>query len=621
MMRRWLAILALVALSPLCQAQLVTVPIPGAPGLSVTVATGTAAQPLNVISGVPNAVNVTMGDDDHRAIPLQFTFPFFGQNFTQSWMHSNGVVSFQPPQTTGNFCCSGENLAATTNPALNYAIMPLWTDLIAQTGGSHWYLSRPNDMTYAWYNVNQYGTNNRSSFELKIDRQGLVDVRLQGALITGAPVTSGMTGNLSQGQYYQYYHGSNFSTQILQWSALGGTTAAPDPCAADPLSSPSCPNYASAYLTQQCTISALYDPSCPNYQQAYFTYQCSINPLYNQLCPGYAQAYYNQQCSLNPLYDRQCPGYTQAYYNQQCSLNPLYDSGCTGYAQAYYNQQCSLNPLYDKGCTGYAQAYYNQQCSINPLYDSGCTGYAQAYFDQQCSLNGLYDRKCPNYATAYATKMLLDQQRTTASTTTGTTPTAATTTVTTATVTPVQSDGTMTTAPSTTGNSTVDKTIAQPQATVSTASTPAAPVQLVAPATNSPAAPAAVATQSQNSQPQQTAQPQQSPQPTTRAQQLQQARVEAARREAASRGQQAQAQSKNAQSLDDQVAAQAGVITAMGYNAAFAAYENSVLRDVQFYRPHTIYPNQTTVDNQRALRGLTGASDRRHSELTDLQYR
>ena len=97
--------------------------------------------------------------------------------------------------------------------------------------------------------------------------------------------------------------------------------------------------------------------------------------------------------------------------------------------------------------------------------------------------------------------------------------------------------------------------------------------------------------------------------------------MEAVRREAASRGQEAQAQSKNAQSLDDQVAAQAGVITAMGYNAAFAAYENSVLRDVQFYRPHTIYPNQTTVDNQRALRGLTGASDRRHSELTDLQYR
>jgi hypothetical protein len=567
MMRRWLAILALLALSPLCQAQLVTVPIPGAPGLSVTVATGTAAQPLNVISGSPNAVNVTMGDDDNRAVPLQFTFPFFGQNFTQSWMHSNGVVSFRSPQVTGNFCCTGENLATTTNPALNYAIMPLWTDLIAQTAGSHWYLSRPNDMTYAWYNVNQYGTNNRSSFEVKIDRQGLVDVRLQGVLVTGRPVTSGMTGDLSQGQYYQYYHGSNFSTQILQWSALGGTSAAPDPCAADPLSSPSCPNYASAYLTQQCTISALYDPTCPGYAQAYFTYQCSINPLYNQLCPGYAQA--------------------------------------------YYNQQCSLNPLYDSGCTGYAQAYYNQQCSINPLYDSGCTGYAQAYFDQQCSLNGLYDRKCPNYATAYATQQLLNPPQTVSTTTTTTTAITTTDTATTTGVPSVSSDPIVSTQITATVATTTAAPSASPAAVVTAVPLAPAPAatgtvsmqSLSATATTPPPAPATAA------------------QPQTRAQQLQQARVEAARRETASRGQQAQAQSKNAQSLDDQVAAQAGVITAMGYNAAFAAYENSVLRDVQFYRPHAIYPNQTTVDNQRALRGLTGASDRRHSELTDLQYR
>lgn len=555
----------------LAQAQLVTVPIPGAPGLSVTVATGTAAQPLSMISGSPNAVNVTMADDDYRAIPLQFTFPFFGQNFTQSWMHSNGVVSFQSPQVTGNFCCVGENLTTTTNPALNYAIMPLWTDLIANTVGSHWYLSRPNDMTYAWYNVSQYGTQNTSSFEVRIDRQGLVDVRLQGALITASPVTLGMTGNLSQGQYFQHYHGVGFTTQSLQWSALAGTTAAVDPCVANPLSSPTCPNYAAAYLTQQCTISALYDPTCPGYQQAYFTYQCSINPLYSELCPGYAQAYFTQQCTANPLYDAKCPGY--------------------------------------------AQAYYNQQCSLNPLYDSGCTGYAQAYFDQQCSLNGLYDRNCPNYATAYATKMLLNNQTVT-NTTTAVTTTAATTTtepVTASSVTQV----------STTGNSTVDKAITPTTTTAITASAPAAAVQLTQPAASAdPASPSPVAStgtgnQSTAPQPQQT---QTQAQPTTRAQQLQQARQEAARKEAAARGGENMKEAREAKSMEQQVAAQNQIIGAMGYNPGFDVYNSLVLRDRGFYSSVQIYPNSRTVDNTRLLRGLTGASERRFDQMVDQQY-
>jgi hypothetical protein len=520
-----------------------------------------------MISRLPNAVDVTMADNGNQAIPLRFTFPFFGQNFTQSWMHDNGVVSFQQPSLTGNFCCTGSNLATATNPALNYAIMPLWTDLIATTG-RHWYLSRPNDVTYAWYNVNQYGTNNTNSFEVKIDRWGLVDVRLQGVLITNSLVTSGMTGNLAQGQYYQFHHGSGFSTQIQQWSALGGTTAAVDSCTIDPLSSPECPGYSSAYLTQQCTISALYDPSCPNYAQANFTYQCSINPLHSELCPGYAQA----------------------YYKQQCSINPLYDSGCTGYAQAYYKQQCSINPLYDSGCTGYAQANFAYQCSINPLYGELCPGYAQAYYKQQCSLNGLYDRNCPNYATAYATQQLLASQQTTTSTDT-------------ATVTDVVSD------PATQTTSTASASGVSP-ADVTTA------VSL----TQAPAVTGAVNLQSLSAQAV-TPAPAPAAQPKTRAQQLHQARQAAQRQAAVARGTQAQKDSQNASSLEEQVAAQITVITVMGHNAAFAAYENVTLRDVQFYRPREIYGNQVTVDNQRVLRGLSGASDRRHKELVDQQYR
>lgn len=64
-----------------------------------------------------------------------------------------------------------------------------------------------------------------------------------------------------------------------------------DACSSNPLSSPTCPGYEAAYLTQQCSANALYSPSCPGYAAAYFTQQCSINPLSDPSCPGYAGAY------------------------------------------------------------------------------------------------------------------------------------------------------------------------------------------------------------------------------------------------------------------------------------------------------------------------------------------
>jgi hypothetical protein len=64
-----------------------------------------------------------------------------------------------------------------------------------------------------------------------------------------------------------------------------------DACVTNPLSSPTCPGYETAYQTQQCTVSALYSPSCPGYAVAYLEQQCAANPLYSTTCPGYAEAY------------------------------------------------------------------------------------------------------------------------------------------------------------------------------------------------------------------------------------------------------------------------------------------------------------------------------------------
>ena len=152
-MRFWglvIVVLALVAFTPRAKAQIVTLPIPGAPGLSVTVGTGVNALPLQDIRTNPNAVNITTSDDWYTQVPLGFTFPMYGQNFTNSWAATNGFVTFRDPQVSGLWggCCSGVDLRNTTDPRYNYTIYGLHTDLYSWNGQNQYYLREGNSMTY-----------------------------------------------------------------------------------------------------------------------------------------------------------------------------------------------------------------------------------------------------------------------------------------------------------------------------------------------------------------------------------------------------------------------------------------------------------------------------------------
>lgn len=228
------------------KADIITVPLIN--GLSVTVGTGTNALPLQNLNTAAGATNVTMNDDSNVNVPLGFAFPYFGKTFTDSWMYSNGAVSFTGPSAPGGFCCSGANLTTLRDPGYNYSIVPLWTDLIAIQGGTHYTLGTPTSMTYGWYGVSEYADpSKRNTFEVKIDNTGLVDVRFAGAFVAFHPVTSGFIGDIEKGEYYQHHYGNGFQTGPVSYS-LGGKFAVEDPCLKDPLSSPSCPGYATALL-------------------------------------------------------------------------------------------------------------------------------------------------------------------------------------------------------------------------------------------------------------------------------------------------------------------------------------------------------------------------------------
>ena len=573
-MRFWglvIVVLALVAFTPRAKAQIVTLPIPGAPGLSVTVGTGVNALPLHDIRTNPNAVNITTSDDWYTQVPLGFTFPMYGQNFTNSWAATNGFVTFRDPQVSGLWggCCSGVDLRNTTDPRYNYTIFGLHTDLYSWNGQNQYYLREGNSMTYGWYDLSQCcSSQGGNSFEIKINSSGLIDTRIAGAMVSYNAVTSGFAGDLSKGEYYQHYHGQGLnitpgSSAIFSWQALGGTGQGVDQCTINPLYNSSCPGYAEAYRTQQCSISALYDPSCPGYQQAYLDQQCSLNSLYNQSCPGYQQAYFTQQCTANPLYNSNCPGYATAYLNQQCSLSALYSPSCPGYTAAY-------------------QAFlFNQACTANPQSSPRCSGYVV--------------------------------------------PVATTTTTTT----------TTSSSSSSTPQLVSDPIVNQTITTTSTSTAPTAPaaaVQLTTPSSSQQTTTAlvveSVQTQSSTSSSSSssstststTASSSSTTTASTPRQTMQQARVEAARKEAISKGTEAVKESGEAKSMNAQVATQGLVIAAMGFNPSFDAYSNVVMRDVSFYKPFTIYGGQKTIDNRSASRRLFGGTDQLHNEMTSQQY-
>lgn len=261
--------------------------------------------PLTDIRGTGIALN--LGDDSvSNNIPLGFQFSLFGKNFDSVWVSNNGVISF----TNGNI--SGYNSAPlnTLGSEYNYALFPLWTDLINQGDANPYYRLGENTAIFGWYNSREYSSRAaRNTFEVQLWNNNSFEFRYSELNLSSQGFTIGYTGNISQGDY-------------VQWARFngGGISANNFSFYSDPIN--------------QCIVNPLYSVNCEGYAEAYFQQQCSINPLYNSRCIGYEQALLEQNCAGNPLYSSQCPGYAEAYFQQQCNQNQLYNNQCPGYSTA-----------------------------------------------------------------------------------------------------------------------------------------------------------------------------------------------------------------------------------------------------------------------------------------------
>ena len=121
-----------------------------------------------VYSSVPGSgISVSLGDDQlSTALPIGFNFSFYGNNYTQFYISSNGYITFSPGGGSG--CCSGQSLPNTATP--NNLIAFAWEDLNPSAGGTIEYFvtgTSPNQMLVInFINVPHYGGGNLVSAQV-----------------------------------------------------------------------------------------------------------------------------------------------------------------------------------------------------------------------------------------------------------------------------------------------------------------------------------------------------------------------------------------------------------------------------------------------------------------------
>jgi len=235
----------------------------------------------------PEIIEHQIADDGWVEVPLDFTFPFYGNSYVTSFMFSNGVVGFLDPLDvpgTGivydGLCCHGQDLSSFTGVRFNYTIMPWNTDLIDTGIGKFYTQGDETFQKYMWENLSEYYDRNTSNtFDLTIYPMGNIDVNYEQVQINNHAVTVAVVGDLSLGEYEQWFYNHPTNGAIF-WNSQED----------DPVEI--------ANGESVCSVIPDSHISCLYYPQVY------------------ADNVYNQQCALDPLYDYGCDGWDDAYIEE-----------------------------------------------------------------------------------------------------------------------------------------------------------------------------------------------------------------------------------------------------------------------------------------------------------------
>ena len=207
-------------------------------------------------------------DSVSGAFDLGFTFTFYGNDYTQARMATNGCLHFN---LTGSYC--GDY---TPDPLPQYTntLFVFWTDLI-KDGGSAMRAKAFDDYTiFGWYKMREYNrANSDNSIEVWLYPNDTYEYRYGELDIISHDVLIGEQGSSSQIYTYHFFDECNTGTTNVSgtcvnydWNSssnavntlledggsLYGDGTNQSLCATVPLTSVNCSGYAAAYFTQQC---------------------------------------------------------------------------------------------------------------------------------------------------------------------------------------------------------------------------------------------------------------------------------------------------------------------------------------------------------------------------------
>ena len=144
------------------------------------------------ISGTGTAVTLT-DDSVSGALPMGFSFDFFGTGYTDAYASSNGFMTFA--SGSGNGCCTGQALPNPSAP--NNLIAGWWEDLNPSGGGTVHYQTlgtAPNRVFILQFtNIPHYPSGNPVTMQYKLfETTNVIEVHYQAAPSDGGTHSAGI---------------------------------------------------------------------------------------------------------------------------------------------------------------------------------------------------------------------------------------------------------------------------------------------------------------------------------------------------------------------------------------------------------------------------------------------
>jgi len=178
-----------------------------------------------------SGINLYLGDDHVVAVPIGFDFTFYGADYSEAHVSSNGFLTFLPNQSNG--CCSGQPVPSISNP--NALVAAWWEDLYPPNGSIHYQTlgMAPNRRFIVQFtDVPHYGGGVSSyvTFQIKLfESSSAVEIHYVEAPSDGGLHTAGIE-NSDGTEGVQYVHGSESLPDSLAIRFAQGPDGVGDEC-------------------------------------------------------------------------------------------------------------------------------------------------------------------------------------------------------------------------------------------------------------------------------------------------------------------------------------------------------------------------------------------------------